>query len=137
MTLPIVRDSKMEKFRLSDQTGDCTNMLLGQKLNGKIFSSYFTKTHTNIIYSYKILKRRVVLHKASNIRKEHLIQFPRQSIFVLVFTFDLYLYKFVLCYGGARTSKRGRRLSPSGEYWEQIPQTKEAPPLSLPSYSLH
>ena len=54
------------------------------------FSSYFTKTH--IIYSYKILKRRVVLHKASNIRKEHLIQFPRQSIFVLVFTFDLYLY---------------------------------------------
>ena len=52
----------MEKFRLSDQTGDCTNMLLGQKLNGKTFSSFFTKTH--IVYSYKILKRRVVLHKA-------------------------------------------------------------------------
>ena len=76
----------MEKFRLSDQTGDCTNMLLGQKQNEKRFSSYFTKTHITQT------KRRVVLHKASNIRKEHLIQFPRQSIFVLVFTFDLYLY---------------------------------------------
>ena len=89
------RSSEIQKWKSSDfltrlETGDCTNMLLGQKQNGKIISSYFTKTH--IVYSYKILKRRVVLHKASNIRKEHLIQFPRQSIFVLVFTFDLYLY---------------------------------------------